>query len=69
MKFLPISALYPSAAYRWEQWVAQDTSVNSIGGRPINQSYRNVNQPIHVEPAAKLYLSPEALALVTNPVQ
>lgn len=69
MKFLPISALYPSAAYRWEQWVAQDTSVNSIGGIRVNPSYRQVNQPIHVEPAAKLYLSPEALAIVSNPVQ
>jgi len=66
MRFQPISALYPSQLHRWDQWVVQDTAVNSIGSIPVNASYRDVNNPIHIEPAAKLYLSPEALAIITQ---
>jgi hypothetical protein len=40
--------------------------VNSTGSSSLNRSYRDVNQPIHVEPAAKLYLSPEALAQLSR---
>lgn len=40
---------------------SQDIIVNSTGSNSLNKSYRDVNQPIHVEPAAKLMLSLEAL--------
>jgi hypothetical protein len=43
------------------RYVSQDIMVNSTGSVSLNRSYRDVNQPIHVEPAAKLQLSPEAL--------
>ena len=66
MRFQPISALFPSQMHRWSQWVVQDIVVNSLGSQPVNQTYRDVTRPIHVEPAAKIYLSPEALALVTQ---
>ncbi|NDG29731.1 hypothetical protein EB118_06515 [bacterium] len=66
MRFQPISALYPNMNYRWDQWVVQDTAVNSIGSRPVTASYREVNNPVHVEPAAKLYLSPEAIRIITQ---
>jgi hypothetical protein len=35
--------------------------VNSTGSNSMNRSYQDVNNPIHVEPATKLYLSPEAI--------
>jgi len=43
------------------RYLSQDIMVNSTGSVSLNRSYRDVNQPIHVEPAAKLELSPEAL--------
>lgn len=43
------------------RYLSQDIMVNSTGSVSLNRSYRDVNQPIHVEPAAKLQLSPEAL--------
>ena len=43
------------------RYLSQDIMVNSTGSNSMNRSYRDVNNPIHVEPAAKLYLSPEAL--------
>jgi len=45
---------------------SQDIMVNSVGSSSLNQSYRNINQPIHVEPAAKLQLSPAALSYLQN---
>jgi len=40
-----------------DRYRAQDIMVNSVG----NKSYRNVNAPVHVEPAVKIQLSQEAL--------
>jgi hypothetical protein len=45
---------------------ATDILVNSVGGCPTNRSYRDISSPIHVEPAAKLRLSPQALAILTD---
>ena len=61
MKIQPVAAvtIHPNPQTRY---ISQDILVNSIGSSSLNRSYRDVNQPIHVEPAAKLYLSPEALA-------
>lgn len=47
-----------------QKYLSQDILVNSIGSSSLNQSYRDVNRPIHVEPAAKIYLSPEAIELL-----
>lgn len=67
MKIVPLHVAFPSLTYRYPFHImADDVLVNSIGGVPTNQSYRNVNQPIHVEPAAKLYLSPAALEILTK---
>ena len=44
------------------RYVSQDIMVTSVASQGLNHSYRDVNRPIHVEPAAKLELSPEALA-------
>ena len=43
------------------RYFSQDILANSTGQSTLNRSYRDVNRPIHVEPAAKLQLSPEAL--------
>lgn len=43
------------------RYLSQDILVNSTGQSSLNRSYRDVNTPIHVEPAAKLQLSLEAL--------
>jgi hypothetical protein len=52
---------------------SQDTVVNSIGAKPFNQSYRDVNVPVHVpiqvHPAAIVTLSPAAMQILTNPVK
>lgn len=52
---------------------SQDTVVNSIGSKPLNQSYRDVNAPIHVpvqvHPAAIVTLSPAAMQILTNPIE
>jgi len=70
MKITPLYTVFPSTVHRYPyQNYSQDTLVNSISGVQLNQSYRNVNSPIHVEPAAKLFLSPEALAVLTNPIK
>lgn len=59
MRILPIYTVFPSQIYR-----SQDTIVNSVGSIRLEKSYRDVNNPIHVEPAAKLYLSPEAMMIL-----
>jgi hypothetical protein len=67
MKINPLYKVFPSTVYRYPyQNYSQDTIVNSISGRPTNKSYRDINNPIHVEPAAKLFLSPDALAILTD---
>lgn len=53
-----MNPVYTNLQYRY---LSQDIMVNSTGSVSLNRSYRDVNQPIHVEPAAKLQLSPEAL--------
>lgn len=53
-----MNPVYTNLQYRY---LSQDIMVNSTGSVSLNRSYRDVNQPIHVEPAAKLELSPEAL--------
>ena len=74
MRIVPISHYYPSVLHRYDYMVfSQDTLVNSIGSKPLNKSYRDVNAPVHVpirvHPAAIISLSPEALSLLTNPVK
>ena len=56
MGVIPYSYVNPQTRY-----YSQDIMVNSTGSNSLNRSYRDVNTPIHVEPAAKLELSPEAL--------
>ena len=69
MKIEALYKVFPSTVFRYPyQNYSQDILVNSISGRPTNSSYRDVNNPIHVEPAAKLFLSPEALATLTKNV-
>ena len=46
------------------RYLSQDILVNSIGSTSLNRSYRDLNQPIHVEPAAKLFLSIEAIRIL-----
>jgi hypothetical protein len=52
---------------------AQDTLVNDIGSVTVNKSYRDVNAPVHVpvrvHPAVIISLSPDALALLTDPIK
>lgn len=43
------------------RYLSQDILVDSTGQSTLNRRYREVNTPQHVEPAAKLELSPEAL--------
>ncbi len=74
MRLLPISHFYPSLIHRHDYMVfVQDTVVNDIGSKPINNSYRNVNAPVHVpiqvHPAAIISLSPDALQLLTDPLK
>ena len=45
------------------------TVVNTIGGIPTINSFRDVNCPVFVEPAVKLMLSPAALKTLTNPIK
>jgi hypothetical protein len=67
MKIVPLHVAFPSLTHRYPFHImSNDILVNSIGGVSVNQSYRNVNQPIHVEPAAKLFLSPAALKMLTK---
>lgn len=56
MGVIPYSYANPQTRY----W-SQDIMVNSTGSSSLNRSYRDVNNPIHIEPAAKLFLSPDAL--------
>lgn len=44
-----------------DRYRAQDIMVNSVGSVALNKSYRNVNAPVHVEPAVKIQLSQEAM--------
>lgn len=74
MKIVPISHHYPSVLHRYDYMVfSQNTVVNDIGSKPLNKSYRDVNAPVHVpirvHPAVILTLSPDALALLTNPIK
>ena len=48
------------------RYLSQDILVNSTGSVSLNRSYRDVNQPIHVEPAAKIFLSPEAIRILPD---
>jgi hypothetical protein len=52
---------------------AQDTVVNDVGGKSLNKSYRDVNAPVHVpirvHPAVIISLSPDALALISEPIR
>ena len=51
----------------------QDTVVNDVGSKPVNKSYRDVNAPVHVpirvHPAVVISLSPDALALLSEPLK
>lgn len=51
----------------------QDTLVNDVGSKPMNPSYRDVNAPVHVpiqvHPAAIISLSPDALAILADPLK
>jgi len=74
MRLLPISHFYPSLVHRHDYMVfVQDTLVNDIGSSPVNKSYRDVNAPVHVpirvHPAVIISLSPDALALLSNPIR
>ena len=60
---MKIVSLHPNPQTRY--W-SQDILVNSTGSSSLNRSYRDVNQPIHVEPAAKLFLSLEALRILID---
>ena len=59
MRIDPVYTMFPSLIYK-----SQDTVVNNLGSIRLEKSYRNINNPIHVEPAAKLFLSPEALMIL-----
>ena len=48
------------------RYLSQDILVNSTGSVSLNRSYRDVNQPIHVEPAAKIFLSLEAIRILSD---
>lgn len=72
MRLLPISHFYPSLIHRYDYMVfSQDTLVNDLGSMSVNKSYRDVNAPVHVpvrtHPAAIISLSPDALAILTEP--
>lgn len=74
MRLLPISHFFPSLIHRYDYMVfAQDTMVNDIGSVSVNKSYRDVNAPVHVpvrvHPAVIISLSPDALALLTDPTK
>lgn len=51
----------------------QDTLVNDVGSKPMNPSYRDVNAPVHVpirvHPAVVISLSPDALAILADPLK
>ncbi len=47
-----------------DRYRAQDIMVNSIGSVALNKSYRNVNEPVHVEPAVKIQISQEAMEIL-----
>jgi len=61
----PIHVDFPRLNYVYPV-SATDILVNSVGGQRLNGSYRDVNHPIHVEPAARLHLSPQALEILTR---
>ena len=48
------------------RYLSQDILVNSTGSASLNRSYRDVNLPIHVEPAAKIFLSLEAIRILSD---
>ena len=53
-------------AHLQERYISQDIMVTSMSSVSLNRSYRDVNQPIHVEPAAKIQLSQEALDIIRS---
>ena len=74
MRLLPISHFFPSLIHRYDYMVfVQDTLVNDVGSKPMNPSYRDVNAPVHVpiqvHPAAIISLSPDALAILADPLK
>jgi hypothetical protein len=74
MRLLPISHFFPSLIHRYDYMVfAQDTVVNDVGGKSLNKSYRDVNAPVHVpirvHPAVIISLSPDALAVLSEPLR
>jgi len=74
MRLLPISHFFPSLVHRYDYMVfVQDTVVNDIGANSLNKSYRDVNAPVHVpirvHPAVIISLSPDALAMLTDPLR
>lgn len=74
MRLLPISHFFPSLIHRYDYMVfVQDTLVNDVGSKPMNPSYRDVNAsvhvPIRVHPAVIISLSPDALAVLADPLK
>lgn len=72
MPNVAVGYTYPDVTYRYRYLnFSQDTVVNSIGSKPLNKSYRDVNAPVHVpirvHPAVIINLSPDALALLSKP--
>lgn len=61
MKVDAIMAVTPRVNPQVRYW-SQDIMVNSTASVNVNQSYRDVNQPIHVEPAVKLQITPDTLS-------
>lgn len=66
MKVQSISQIYPILT---NVGASSTTLVNSICGVPTINSFREANNPIFVEPAVKLMLSPAALKILTNPIK
>ena len=61
-----IARMYPVLA---NVGASSTTLVNTVGGIPTINSFRDVNCRVFVEPAVKLMLSPAALRILTNPIK
>ena len=66
MKTTTVARMYPVLS---NVGASSTTLVNTVGGIPTINSFRDVNCPIFVEPAVKLMLSPAALKILTNPIK
>lgn len=66
MKVTTIARMYPVLS---NVGASSTTIVNTVGGMPTINSFRDINNPIFVEPAVKLMLSPAALKIITNPIK